>query len=159
MLLYVLFGLRKGDDTPEALVCWDEYCIDANPDDYEQAILDAIRQRDDFEAFRRVKIQVDGREILRLLVGGETLPGTIVKKVAEEPNSQKLLTSLARSVFLLLVSSSEGIVDKSSDEVAKMVGANPALVAELWSRIPEENRRTKKDFVASLRAILVEQEE
>lgn len=42
MMLFVLFGYKdvhvRDDLAPEALLVWDEYCVDENPEGFEEAV-------------------------------------------------------------------------------------------------------------------------
>lgn len=68
MDLHVLFMQRKeryeGQYGPEALVCWDEYCIDENPEGFEAAVAQQKRlSKDDAAGFAMVKITIDGDKV------------------------------------------------------------------------------------------------
>jgi hypothetical protein len=82
MDLFILFGVRKsiyaGEYGPEALLCWEEYSVDENPDGWEKALKEAkAKYAPDMEAMRVIKIAVDADRIYKLLVGTPTLTGTV----------------------------------------------------------------------------------
>jgi len=84
MKLYILFGQRPeeyaGQYAPEALVCWDQFCIEENPDGFDEDCKKALERcgKDAFAATKVIKVEVDGDEITRLLIGAPTIEGTIV---------------------------------------------------------------------------------
>lgn len=80
MKLYVLFGQRKEQYAPEALLCWEEYSVDENPDGWEEAVeaekAKALKS-EDFSALRVITVAVDGNKIARLLNDTPAVTGTI----------------------------------------------------------------------------------
>ena len=82
MRLSILFGQRKehyeGEYAPEALLVWDEYARDENPEDFDEALEKAkAEQGDGMQAFKVIDIEVDQDKIRKLLVGAPVLQGTI----------------------------------------------------------------------------------
>jgi hypothetical protein len=82
MRLYVLFGQRKedydGQYGPEALVCWDEFCVDENPDGFDEACEEYLAEHgDEFVATRVILIDIDGDKVRDCLVGVPTIKGKI----------------------------------------------------------------------------------
>ncbi len=73
MKLYVMFGQRKesypGEYAPEALLCWDEFCVDENPQGFEDACAAAEQEatKNDIVRTKIMAINVDGHKISRLL--------------------------------------------------------------------------------------------
>lgn len=84
MELHILFGQRKesypGEYGPEVLVCWDEFCIDENPEGFHEAVEKARKEYESsFTSMRVVVVKVDGSKIKQLLnetpaVNGEIQP-------------------------------------------------------------------------------------
>ncbi len=82
MKLHVLFGQPSqkydGEFGPEALVCWDEYCVDENPEGFQAECAAAIeKRRDHFSAFRVIDIEVDDNKISKILNATPVLKGSI----------------------------------------------------------------------------------
>ena len=68
MRLSILFGQRKehyeGEYAPEALLVWDEYARDYNPEDFDEALEKAkAEQGDGMQAFKVIDIEVDQDKI------------------------------------------------------------------------------------------------
>lgn len=68
MDLHVLFMQRKeryeGEYGPEAILCWDEYCVNENPDGFDQAVEKAKRDyHDDSAGFAMTRISIDGDKV------------------------------------------------------------------------------------------------
>lgn len=85
MDLHILFIQRKeeyeGQFAPEALVVWDENCIDENPEGFEKACAEAIKDvGSDLWASKVIRINVSGDKIRKLLVGVPVLDGAIVRE-------------------------------------------------------------------------------
>ena len=83
MVLYTLFGQRKetyhGEYGPEVLVCWDEFCVDENPEGWDEAVAEAeAKYAKEFISFRVIKVQVDGDMIRDILVKTPTVAGTVL---------------------------------------------------------------------------------
>lgn len=79
MILKVLFILRHGAQTPEALVVWDEYSIEENYEGFEKdtkKALDSIGS--DMAAYRVIDIKVDERKVMQVLADTPTIEGKIV---------------------------------------------------------------------------------
>jgi hypothetical protein len=54
----------EGEFGPEALVAWDEYSIDDNPDGFREEVEQAKRQHKDCSAgFALIKINIDGDKV------------------------------------------------------------------------------------------------
>lgn len=89
MKLFVLFGQRKesysGEYAPEALLCWDEFCVEENPDGFEEACAAAKKeaQKNEIVRTRLIEIKVDGDKIDKLLNGNPSIEGFI----SEAPKS------------------------------------------------------------------------
>lgn len=82
MKLFVLFGQRKqrydGEFGPEALVCWDEFCVDENPGGFEEACACHIAARGgEFSSTRVIEIRVDGDKIAKLLNKNPVVEGEV----------------------------------------------------------------------------------
>lgn len=82
MKLHVLFGQREeayeGQYAPEALVCWDEFGIEENPEGFENDCDTYLEEHGDkFVTTKVIQIEVDGDEITRLLTDTPTIEGTI----------------------------------------------------------------------------------
>jgi len=84
MKLLILFGQRvqqyEGQYAPEALLCWDEYCVDENPDGWADAV-EAEKKKaldsKDFTAVRVIEVVVDGNKVYRLLNETPILKGEV----------------------------------------------------------------------------------
>lgn len=53
---------RKGEDSPELLVAWDDFTVDNNPDGFEEAIKRAyaeVESEDNGSGIRRVNLNFD----------------------------------------------------------------------------------------------------
>jgi hypothetical protein len=84
MDLHILFIQRKesypGECAPEALVVWDEYSVDENPEGFENAIkLSLAGQGSDVAAHRVIRVRVDQERIHKLLVKVPTVDGSIIE--------------------------------------------------------------------------------
>lgn len=84
MKLYVMFGQREesypGQHGPEALdFVWDEYCVDENPDGFEQACKEAEEKakKDGFLRTKLIVVNVNGDKISKLLNEPPTIEGTV----------------------------------------------------------------------------------
>ncbi len=83
MILKALFGQRKcryeGEYAPELLVCWDEYCIDENPTEFEKEIEQTKKDlKEDFTSFVVVDIVVDNNAIKSFLNKNPVIKGKII---------------------------------------------------------------------------------
>lgn len=88
MILSCLFGLRKeqyeGQNAPELLLAWDEYCIEENPEGWETEVQSLIEHLGkEMTAMRIVDIEVDSKRLRDALVKTPELRAQIVgeKKV------------------------------------------------------------------------------
>lgn len=82
MKLFILFGHRQeeydGQFAPEALVCWDEFCVEENPDGFEEECAKYLKKTEgEFAATRVIQVEVDGEEIIRHLTGTPTIEGAV----------------------------------------------------------------------------------
>lgn len=78
MLLKVLFIVRHGEQTPEALVVWDEYSIDENHAGFEKDIKEALESvGSDISAHRVIDVKVDEDKVMQILAGTPTIEGKI----------------------------------------------------------------------------------
>lgn len=60
MKIICLFGQRRDPEIIELMVAWDEYCVDANVEGFDEACDAAKRSwRDDLLESRVVEIEVD----------------------------------------------------------------------------------------------------
>ena len=90
MDLHILFMQRKerfeGQFGPEALVCWDEYTRDENPDGFGEACDKAIQaHKGEAAGFALLRVAVNGTEIRKRCLG--THP-PLMGKIIDEPGSQ-----------------------------------------------------------------------
>lgn len=84
MKLFILFGQRAeeyaGQYAPEVLLCWDEFCIDENPDGWTEAVdkekAKALDSKD-FTSVRIITVDIDGNKISRLLNDTPNVVGTV----------------------------------------------------------------------------------
>lgn len=82
MILHVLFGQRfeeyEGEYGPEVLVCWDEFCVDENPEGFHKAC-DAAREEHgrDMAATRVIEVEIDQGKLRHALVGRVALVGKV----------------------------------------------------------------------------------
>jgi len=69
MDLRVLFMQRteryEGQHAPEAVLCWDEYSIDENPEGFNEALEKAKKpfSKDEVAGFALVRISIDGDKV------------------------------------------------------------------------------------------------
>lgn len=82
MKLHILFGQRlqsyKGEYAPEALVCWDEFAVDENPEGFEnECAKTEDKYASQFSAWRVIVVKVDGDKIVRLLNRAPEIEGTV----------------------------------------------------------------------------------
>lgn len=82
MRLYILFGHRpeeyEGQYAPEVLVCWDEFCVESNPDGFdEECAKSREKYGDEFAAMRVFEVEVDGEEIVKHLTHHPVIQGEI----------------------------------------------------------------------------------
>lgn len=73
MDLYILFIQRKEnfpmEYAPEALVVWDEYAMEENPEGFEEACAKTLKEHgDQVFAHRVVRLRVDQEKIRELLI-------------------------------------------------------------------------------------------
>jgi hypothetical protein len=84
MDLHILFIQRKeeydGQFAPEALVVWDENCIEENPEGFELACNTAIKEiGSELWASKVIRVNVNGDKIRKLLVGVPLIEGAILR--------------------------------------------------------------------------------
>lgn len=84
MDLFILFIQRKesyeGEYAPEALVVWDEFAMDENPEGFEEVCKkELVANGDQVMAHKVIRVRVDGDKIRKLLVGTSVLNGEIVE--------------------------------------------------------------------------------
>lgn len=83
MDLHILFAQRKesydGQYAPEALVVWDENCIEENPEGFEAACEKALKDfgASELWASKVIRIRVSGDTIRKKLVGVPVVEGAI----------------------------------------------------------------------------------
>lgn len=83
MKLHILFGQRKceypGQYAPEALECWDEFCIDENPDGFEEACEKRLAEcgKDSFSSTRVVIVTVDDNKLDEVLNSTPEIEGSV----------------------------------------------------------------------------------
>lgn len=82
MKLFILFGQRTqsydGQYAPEALLCWDEYCVDENPDAWEKAVkAEQEKAEKDFSSTAVVVVNVNGDKIAKILNATPEIDGRI----------------------------------------------------------------------------------
>jgi len=82
MKLHILFGHRQedyeGQYAPEALVCWDEFCVEENPEGFEEECSKYLKKTEgEFAATRVILVEVDGDEIVSHLTGTPIIEGTL----------------------------------------------------------------------------------
>ena len=65
MKLTCLFGTRKGMyEAPELMVAWDEYCLDANPEGFEEECENAKKSwGNDLGQWRIVEIEISQEKL------------------------------------------------------------------------------------------------
>lgn len=84
MKLRILFGQRKenypGQYGPEAILCWDEFCIDENPAEFDKQVETTTEDlKSDFSSFRVIDIEVNHDKIRQMLnVDIPILPGRVI---------------------------------------------------------------------------------
>ena len=72
MKLHCLFGLRKGYELPELMVAWDEYCVDSNPEGFEEDCEKAKESwGDDLVAHRMIEVKIDEEQLRAQFTTGE----------------------------------------------------------------------------------------
>lgn len=74
MDLHILFIQRKEtypmEYAPEALVVWDEYAMEENPEGFEELCAKSLKEHgDQVAAHRVVRLRVDQAKIRELLLG------------------------------------------------------------------------------------------
>ena len=84
MKLYVMFGQREesypGQYGPEALdFIWDEYCVDENPQGFEDACAKAMAEakQNGFVRTMLMAVEVDQAKVAKLLNGIPELKGEV----------------------------------------------------------------------------------
>ena len=82
MKLHVLFGQREesyeGEYAPEALLCWDEFCVDDNPDGFDEECARYLQDHEgEFVASKVILIDIDGEKVRDLLIGVPVLKGAV----------------------------------------------------------------------------------
>jgi len=82
MRLHILFGQRRetyeGEYAPEALVVWDDYTFNENPEGFDKDVKDAeIAFATEMVAMRVFLVEVDQDKLRRLLLSMPTLQGDI----------------------------------------------------------------------------------
>lgn len=66
MKIYTLWGKRP-DDTTELMVAWDEYCVDGNPEGFEEALAEARKSwGSDLVDDRPLAIEIPDEAVERL---------------------------------------------------------------------------------------------
>jgi len=81
MILRCLFGqMRESyeeEHAPELLLAWDEYCVDTNPEGFEDECKRVMSALTDYVAYKVIDIEVDGRQIRKLLLDTPKMKGDI----------------------------------------------------------------------------------
>ena len=84
MKLHILFGMRKqqyeGQYAPEAMECWDEFCVDENPGGFERACKQRISEcggDDEFDSIKVIVVKVDADRIYDLLCKPPEIDGKL----------------------------------------------------------------------------------
>ena len=82
MRLVCVFALRKGiEDTPELLLAWDEFCIEENPEGFDEQRERVIREcGDDLAAVGDISVEVDMGQIAAILRPAGHVEGTVVTR-------------------------------------------------------------------------------
>lgn len=81
MKLYTLWGQRPnryyGEHAPELLTAWDEFCVDENPEGWEEAQKEAISAAGDgaFATTKVIVIEVNQDSVDHILNHPPALPG------------------------------------------------------------------------------------
>lgn len=83
MIIETFWGWRKGEDSPELLVAWDEFTVDGYPDGYEKAVKESLEGAgDEMIEVRRISLSVkEGLITSQFTV--PTIPAEVVEDAAE----------------------------------------------------------------------------
>lgn len=73
MNVQIIWGLRRGEEQPEALEIMDEFSFDSNPDWLYEKYAEH-EKTGDFGALRIIEFKFDGRAMLALLKPEQTTP-------------------------------------------------------------------------------------
>lgn len=73
MNIQILWGLRRGEEQPEALEIMDEFSFDSNPDWLYEKHVEAEKSGE-FVALRIIEFKFDGRAMLALLKPEQSAP-------------------------------------------------------------------------------------
>jgi hypothetical protein len=84
MDIHILFIQRKesyeGEYAPEALVVWDEFAMEENPEGFDEACAKELKAHgDQVQAHRVFRFHVDGDVIRKKLIGTPTLEATLLE--------------------------------------------------------------------------------
>jgi hypothetical protein len=78
MNIYALFITRPDEESPELLVAWDEYTVDAAPEEWDEARANALEAvGNDVQSQALVTIKVSETEILKLLHPSGVVEGRV----------------------------------------------------------------------------------
>lgn len=81
MKLYIIFGQTKqgliDDLVPEAIGVWDEYCLENNPEGFDEEFEKHVNG-DQYERVRTAVIEVDGKAISDLLMAVPTIKSELL---------------------------------------------------------------------------------
>ena len=78
MFIRTLWGLRKGETTPELLLAWDEFCVDENFDGWDAAAEEICKKyASTMQTMREVNVGVDMRSLDKILSDTPHIDGTI----------------------------------------------------------------------------------
>jgi hypothetical protein len=81
MKLHIIMGLRPDSEVPEAIDCWDEYTIDANPEGFDEAVAKAKEKIPSFfSTVDVVVVSVSTKAVMAILSPPNDVQGTVVAK-------------------------------------------------------------------------------
>lgn len=84
MDLHILFIQRKEEYpleyAPEALVVWDEYAMDENPEGFDEACAKALKEHgDQVVAHKVIRFRVDQEKVRKLLLGTPVIEAKLIE--------------------------------------------------------------------------------
>jgi hypothetical protein len=79
MRIYTVWGVRKGAaDEPELMVAWDEYCVDSNPEGFDEEVEKAIASwGSDLLATRPITLTIPESLVKNAFVADEIPAGVV----------------------------------------------------------------------------------
>ncbi len=132
MILKILFGQFEPESVPEVLVCWDEYCLDANFEGYEEACKTAKALCKDFVAFRELDVEIDERELCEIFEA-PIFQGKIVPQERQfDKDLRKLNTELDASHKAVMAQH-----DKVMGNTGAWVNVSFTATLTVWGDHPE----------------------